>query len=202
MHFSLFVQFSGFVRSKSGEQLVSMAVRVHPFPSRTRQLSSLAPTILGWKRPGKIGRRQHKKHQEREFLVFFLMSLSFHPRLLSFPAQESVSLAASLWLNRAIVTGRSNPWGRGCALRWRPGPPAEDIRGQSTSPQVYRIGIFAEAYGRAMDPPLRQNRTLIMKPARRNPLGRFAFIYGPTVHDFCSHGVLHFVRKIAKARVM
>ena len=35
-----------------------MAVRVHPFPSRTRQLSSLAPTILGWKRPGKIGRRQ------------------------------------------------------------------------------------------------------------------------------------------------
>ena len=33
-----------------------MAVRVHPFPSRTRQLSSLALTILGWKRPGKISR--------------------------------------------------------------------------------------------------------------------------------------------------
>ena len=41
--------FSGFwIKS------VSMAVRVHPFPSRTRQLSSLALTILGWKRPGKI----------------------------------------------------------------------------------------------------------------------------------------------------
>ncbi len=37
-----------------------MAVRVHPFPSRTRQLSSLALTILGWKRPGKISRCQHK----------------------------------------------------------------------------------------------------------------------------------------------
>ena len=38
-----------------------MTVRVHPFPSRTRQLSSLVPTILGWKRPGKIGRCQHKQ---------------------------------------------------------------------------------------------------------------------------------------------
>ena len=38
-----------------------MAVRVHPFPFRTRQLSSLALKILGWKRPGKISRCQHKK---------------------------------------------------------------------------------------------------------------------------------------------
>ncbi len=38
-----------------------MAVRVHPFPSRTRQLSSLALTILGWQRPGKIGRRQQEQ---------------------------------------------------------------------------------------------------------------------------------------------
>ena len=37
-----------------------ITVRVHPFPSRTRKLSSLVPTILGWKRPGTIGRRQHK----------------------------------------------------------------------------------------------------------------------------------------------
>ena len=46
---------------KGSDELVLMTVRVHPFPSRTRQLSSLVPTILGWKRPGKIGRRQHKK---------------------------------------------------------------------------------------------------------------------------------------------
>ena len=38
---------------------VPMAVGVHPFPSRTRQLSPLALTILGWKRPGKICRRRH-----------------------------------------------------------------------------------------------------------------------------------------------
>ena len=36
-------------------QLVLIRVRVHPFPFRTRQLSSLLPTILGWRRPGKIG---------------------------------------------------------------------------------------------------------------------------------------------------
>ena len=29
--------------------------KVGAFPSRTRKLSSLLPTILGWRRPGKIG---------------------------------------------------------------------------------------------------------------------------------------------------
>ena len=37
-----------------------IAVRVHPFPSRTRKLSSPAPKILVWRRTGKIGQRQHK----------------------------------------------------------------------------------------------------------------------------------------------
>ena len=36
-----------------------MTVRVHPFPFRTRKLSSLVPTILGWRRPGTIGGCQH-----------------------------------------------------------------------------------------------------------------------------------------------
>ena len=36
-------------------KLVLIAVRVHPFPSRTRKLSSLAPKILAWRRAGKIG---------------------------------------------------------------------------------------------------------------------------------------------------
>ncbi len=34
---------------------VLIAVRVHLFPSRTQKLSSPAPKILGWRRPGKIG---------------------------------------------------------------------------------------------------------------------------------------------------
>ena len=48
-----------------------MAVRVHPFPSRTRQLSSLALKILGWKRPGKIRRCRHKEKQWMFVHCFF-----------------------------------------------------------------------------------------------------------------------------------
>ena len=36
-----------------------MTLRVHPFPSRTRKLSSVVPKILVWRRTGKIGRRLH-----------------------------------------------------------------------------------------------------------------------------------------------
>ena len=38
--------------------LVEITRRIHPFPSRTRQLSFSVPRILGWKRPGKVGLRQ------------------------------------------------------------------------------------------------------------------------------------------------
>ena len=38
--------------------------RVHPFPSRTRKLSSLLLTILGWRRPGKIGSANTKPCDE------------------------------------------------------------------------------------------------------------------------------------------
>ena len=40
-------------------ELVLIAARVHPFPYRTRKLSSLALKILGGKLPGKISRCQH-----------------------------------------------------------------------------------------------------------------------------------------------
>ena len=33
-----------------------MTSRSHLFPSRTQKLSSIVPKILGWRRPGKIGR--------------------------------------------------------------------------------------------------------------------------------------------------
>ena len=40
--------------SKKSESVL-IAMRVHPFPSRTRKLSSSAPKILVWRRTGKIG---------------------------------------------------------------------------------------------------------------------------------------------------
>ena len=36
------------------EDPVTMAERIHLFPSRTQQLSSHASKVLGWKRPGRI----------------------------------------------------------------------------------------------------------------------------------------------------
>ena len=49
--------------------------RVHPFPSRTRKLSSLLPTILGWRRPGKIGSANIEKTPNR--VSFFFAQLWF-----------------------------------------------------------------------------------------------------------------------------
>ena len=53
---------------------VLIAVRVHPFPFRTRQLSSLVPKILGWRRPGKIGIADTRNRQSEDCLFFFLFN--------------------------------------------------------------------------------------------------------------------------------
>ena len=51
--------------SQSAEKKNKNPTKSAPFPKQTRiacvTLSSLVPTILGWKRPGTIGRRQHKR---------------------------------------------------------------------------------------------------------------------------------------------
>ena len=46
------------IRTQTQETLVTLAERPHPFPSRTRKLSSPAPKILRGQPFGKIGRRQ------------------------------------------------------------------------------------------------------------------------------------------------
>ena len=52
-----------------------LAKRIHLFPSRTQQLSSLAPMILGGKLPGKVGRCQFSN--EDPFWVFFVIKYCF-----------------------------------------------------------------------------------------------------------------------------
>ena len=47
-------------------ELVRIGVRVHPFPSRTRKLSSLPPKILGGKPPGKAGLANTKESRPAE----------------------------------------------------------------------------------------------------------------------------------------
>ena len=60
------------VKAVAIQQLVLIRARVHPFPSRTRKLSSLLPTILGWRRPGKIGSANMERSHSREWLLFLL----------------------------------------------------------------------------------------------------------------------------------
>ena len=66
-----------------------MTVRVHPFPSRTRQLSSLVPTILGWKRPGTIGRRQHNKTPHDKVVGCFVMTWADSSNTFGFAARRN-----------------------------------------------------------------------------------------------------------------
>ena len=53
-------------------------MRVHPFPFRTRKLSSPVPTILVWRRTGKIGQCQHRRPQS--FDCCLLLYLPRFPR--------------------------------------------------------------------------------------------------------------------------
>ena len=54
-------------------------MRVHLFPFRTQKLSSPVPTILAWRRAGKIGQCQHKK---RELLKNSSLFLCWASRIL------------------------------------------------------------------------------------------------------------------------
>ena len=52
--------FFAYFLFKRKVQLVLIRARVHPFPFRTRKLSSLLPKILVWRRTGKIGNANTK----------------------------------------------------------------------------------------------------------------------------------------------
>ena len=67
-----------------------MTMRIHLFPSRTQKLSSWVPKILGWRRPGKIGRCRHKR--ETRIYTGFLSYCSL---------AQSVEHAA---VNRGVVS--------------------------------------------------------------------------------------------------
>ncbi len=52
--------------------MVSLTTRVHPFPFRTRKLSSSVAKILVWRRTGKIARCQHQTAAAKPQLLSFL----------------------------------------------------------------------------------------------------------------------------------
>jgi hypothetical protein len=52
-----------------------MSEGVHPFPSRTRQLSPPEPMVLGAKAPGRVGRRQNNFKDTSVYGVSFVILL-------------------------------------------------------------------------------------------------------------------------------
>ena len=48
-------------QTEKSVQSVFLTQWVHPFPYRTRKLSAAVVKILGWRRPGKIAQRRHKR---------------------------------------------------------------------------------------------------------------------------------------------
>ena len=60
-----------------GPNLVTIARRLHLFPSRTQKLSSLALMILGGRLPGKVGRCRLKKRGTDESQFLFCIGKEF-----------------------------------------------------------------------------------------------------------------------------
>jgi hypothetical protein len=56
--------------------LVTLAVGVHPVPSRTRPLSPPAPMVLGAQAPGRLGRRQPPARFPPPFKILYLSDLN------------------------------------------------------------------------------------------------------------------------------
>ena len=87
--------------------------RVHPFPSRTRKLSSLLLTILGWRRPGKIGSANTKPTTFVVGFAFCFQSLSRVVRDIRF--STSCGTRQARWSLCANGDVRGNvKMGRGC----------------------------------------------------------------------------------------
>ena len=68
----------------------------HLFPSRTQKLSPSAPMVLGWTRPGRVGRRRIPREKGVSKLLF--------------PIFLSSSMAEHSAVNRVVV-GSSPTWG-------------------------------------------------------------------------------------------
>ena len=66
---------------KQPEQFpVAMTERSHLFPSRTQKLSSPVPKVLGWTRPGRIGRCRIPFEASRTRCFFFAFGLAAYAR--------------------------------------------------------------------------------------------------------------------------
>jgi hypothetical protein len=94
-----------------------MAAGIHPFPSRTRQLSPPAPMVLGGRLPGRVGRRRNTSRNPQHVVLgvfcspvlFFLIPLVAASSIAALRGgtggQPSRTSSFFIWLRRrAILT--------------------------------------------------------------------------------------------------
>ncbi len=62
--------------------LVTIAKRSHPFPFRTRKLSSSAPMVVGGCPPVRVGRCQAKRRSSRDAALFCILRAKLNRKVL------------------------------------------------------------------------------------------------------------------------
>ena len=72
---------------------VTMAKGIHLFPSRTQKLSLSAPMVLGWRRPGRVGRCRIQMKAPSESWGFFIWITEISDSPGQFASREASYLA-------------------------------------------------------------------------------------------------------------
>ena len=122
---------------------VAIATGPHPFPFRTRKLSLSAPMVLGWIRPGRVGRRRISRNKGLDFSR--APCSSFCPWCFRCP--QAKGFGRSVGLADPGSLARLFPCPRVLRLRraHRPGPRqlahrrADHRRGGPATPRVSRL---------------------------------------------------------------
>ena len=88
---------------------VTMAKGIHLFPYRTQKLSLSAPMVLGWRRPGRVGRcRIPQRKSLRRCLGLFLCA----SRQVLLPGRFQANVQHCTWLGSTMcaASGGSSTW--------------------------------------------------------------------------------------------
>ena len=89
---------------------VTMAKGIHLFPYRTQKLSLSAPMVLGWRRPGRVGRcRIPQRKSLRRCLGLFLCA----SRQVLLPGRFQANVQHCTWLGSPVCAacGGFSTWG-------------------------------------------------------------------------------------------
>ena len=115
-------------------ELVLIRARVHPFPSRTRKLSSLLLTILGWRRPGKIGSANTKplRRKSRGFCPIMENRVELRRTARSYGEAQGSS-GESQGVVGGVIRGEQSCFGR---------LPGEVRKNQRKIMTAYRLGFL------------------------------------------------------------